>query len=85
MAENGTNGKTWWLQALQQVAFPILACLALAWTFNQTLQWEREQMLPVIRDNATAMHQTREVLTAVQEAMRDAHRFSEAKKNQSTN
>lgn len=68
MAENG-NGKSWWLTALQQVAFPILACLALAWTFNETLQWEREQMLPVIRDNATALDKTCEMLEKVERSL----------------
>lgn len=68
MAENG-NGKSFWLTALQTVGFPIVAAGILAWFAYTTINWEREQMMPAIRDNATALVKTCEMLEKVEEAL----------------
>lgn len=76
MAENGngTNGKSWWLTVIQQVAFPIIACCVVTWFAYQTIQWERDQMLPALRDNTAAINSNSDVLREVKSAIQHAER-----------
>jgi hypothetical protein len=62
VAENGGGTRNFWINVIQTVGFPIVAAFILAWFAYSTIQWEREQLLPALRDNTDALKLVLEVL-----------------------
>jgi|GEM_PF-3037873 len=58
-----TEGKSFWLTAIQTVGFPIIACIALGWMSYKTIEWERQQMLPAIEANTQVLRDVKEELS----------------------
>lgn len=55
MSETATNKLTLILEAVKTVGFPIVACAVVGWFMHDTVQWEREQMLPAIQQNTVVL------------------------------
>lgn len=47
--------KTFWMDAIKIVGFPIVACVGFAWFSYKTIEWEREQFVTALNRNAEAM------------------------------
>lgn len=43
------------VKLIQTVGFPIAAAIILAWFAWKTIQWERDQMMSVLKDNTETM------------------------------
>lgn len=54
--------KEFWTTLVQTLGFPIVAAGILAWFAYTTVNWEREQMLPTIQQNTTALNNTTKTL-----------------------
>lgn len=80
MADMNGNGKSWWLTALQTVGLPTAACIVLAYVFNETIEWERDKMLPAIEKNAAVVQSNTDVLKEVNETLEDLLNDRQGKK-----
>lgn len=67
--DQGEDMPTAWAKTIQLVGFPAVAAIAIAWFANETIRWEREQMLPAIQKNTTAFETNTQALNRVQESL----------------
>lgn len=54
--------KSFWLQALQTVGFPTVACIAITWFAYDAIRWERETMIPAITSNTKTQESVQDSL-----------------------
>lgn len=56
---------------IKMVGFPIVVCLAVLYFMRETIMWERDTMVPVLQDTATALNKTAGVLERVEKKLED--------------
>lgn len=65
------ESKQFWVNLIQTLGFPIVAAGILAWFAYTTVNWEREQMLPTIQQNTTALNNTTKTLEIALEMLEE--------------
>lgn len=68
---NGVSTKSLWLNALNTFGFPTVACMAITWFAYDAIKWERDQMMPVLTNNKTAVEMNTETMRAVKDTLDD--------------
>lgn len=64
----------WIIHTIQTLGVSTAFCLGLAWFAVQTINWEREQMIPTIQKSNTAIEGSNAVLKSVDETLKDLKR-----------
>ncbi len=63
--------KAWLLDAIKTVGFPIVAFFCVAYVFNNSLEFERDQMMPLIQKCANSFETNTRVLEAAASLLKD--------------
>jgi DNA-dependent RNA polymerase auxiliary subunit epsilon len=54
---------------IEKVGFPIVVCAGIGWAYYTTVGWERDTMIPAIKENTAALVVNAEVAKEVRSAL----------------